>query len=288
MSIPSSLRQGSPLIVTIGVVLALIAAFVTFAGVWVDVLWFDQTGYTSVLFTQWIALVVVGVASFFLGTGLDPFVREPIDPATTWYWWAAFAFVAMAAVWIVWNLMALKAGVVAKVFWSAAAVMLAGSMLLITLRLTDKGPVPWVAFTPERFEQAQKDGKVVVLKFTASWCLNCHALENTVFRDTEVVALMQESGVVPMKVDLTGDNQPGNAKLKELMWVGIPYLSISGPGISEPIGYDNYTPTMVIEAVSRARGAGASPGKLGNSGVGRGGTGRTLATTGAAAAGPLD
>ena len=46
MSIPSSLRQGSPLIVTIGVVLALIAAFVTFAGVWVDVLWFDQTGYT--------------------------------------------------------------------------------------------------------------------------------------------------------------------------------------------------------------------------------------------------
>lgn len=66
MSIPSSLRQGSPLIVTIGAVLALIAAFVTFAGVWVDVLWFDQAGFTSVLFTQWIALVTVGVAAFFL------------------------------------------------------------------------------------------------------------------------------------------------------------------------------------------------------------------------------
>jgi len=247
-----------------------------------------RAGKSGEVVKQALGLLMLGVASFFLGTGLDPFVREPIDPATTWYWWAAFTFVAMAAAWIVYNVVISKMGILGKAGWSAAAVALAGSMLLLTMRLTDKGPVPWVAFTPERFAQAQKEGKVVVLKFTATWCLNCHVLENTVFRSTKVVALMQEEGVVPMKVDLTGDNQPGNAKLKELMWVGIPYLSISGPGISEPIGYDNYTPTMVIEAVGQARGVGASPGKVGDSDVGWGVTGRTLATAGAAAAGPLD
>jgi uncharacterized membrane protein (UPF0182 family) len=48
------------------VVLALVAAFVTFAGVWVDVLWYDQVGFSSVLFTQWIALGTIGVVAFVL------------------------------------------------------------------------------------------------------------------------------------------------------------------------------------------------------------------------------
>jgi len=66
VTVPASLRQRSPLIVAVSVVLALIAAFVTFAGVWVDVLWYDQAGFTSVLFTQWIALGAIGVAAFVL------------------------------------------------------------------------------------------------------------------------------------------------------------------------------------------------------------------------------
>lgn len=66
MTVPSSLRQRSPLIVTISVVLALVAGFVTFAGVWVDVLWYDQVGFSSVLYTQWIALGIIGVSAFFL------------------------------------------------------------------------------------------------------------------------------------------------------------------------------------------------------------------------------
>lgn len=66
MTVPASLRQRSPLIVAISVLLALVAAFVTFAGVWVDVLWYDQAGFTSVLFTQWIALGIIGVSAFFL------------------------------------------------------------------------------------------------------------------------------------------------------------------------------------------------------------------------------
>jgi uncharacterized membrane protein (UPF0182 family) len=52
--------------VTVSVVLALVAAFVAFAGVWVDVLWYDQAGFTSGLYTQWIAGGIIGVSSFFL------------------------------------------------------------------------------------------------------------------------------------------------------------------------------------------------------------------------------
>ena len=64
MTIPASLRQGSPLAITVGVVAALIAAFVGFASIWVDVLWFNQTGFTEVLVTQWVALASIGLSAF--------------------------------------------------------------------------------------------------------------------------------------------------------------------------------------------------------------------------------
>ena len=66
MTVPSSLRRRSPLIITVAVVLALLAAFVTFSGVWVDVLWYQQVGFAEVLYTQWIALGSIGVAAFVL------------------------------------------------------------------------------------------------------------------------------------------------------------------------------------------------------------------------------
>lgn len=66
MTVPASLRQGSPLAITVGVVAALVAAFVGFASIWVDVLWFDQTGFTKVLYTQWISLGAIGLAAFVL------------------------------------------------------------------------------------------------------------------------------------------------------------------------------------------------------------------------------
>ena len=40
--------------------------------------------------------------------------------------------------------------------------------------------------------------------------------------------------------------------------VGIPLLAIYGPGASDPIKYDSYTPEMVRDAVAKAAGSTAS------------------------------
>ncbi|MFD2674163.1 UPF0182 family membrane protein [Gulosibacter bifidus] len=63
-----------PLIITLAVVGVLIAAFFWFAGVYTDILWFDQLGYSSVLFTRWIAtgsmfavgLLAIAVPAFLM------------------------------------------------------------------------------------------------------------------------------------------------------------------------------------------------------------------------------
>lgn len=52
-----------PLVITLAVVGVLIVAFFWFAGVYTDVLWYDQLGYANVLFTRWIAAGVM----FLLG-----------------------------------------------------------------------------------------------------------------------------------------------------------------------------------------------------------------------------
>jgi thiol:disulfide interchange protein len=123
----------------------------------------------------------------------------------------------------------------------------------MTVGFSSEGPIDWTYYTPERFEDSVQRGEVIVLDFTAEWCLNCKALEHGVLFRDEVVEVLNSPGVTPMRIDLTGDNPPGKAKLAELEWVGIPLLAIYGPeiGYDEPIKYDSYTVGMVRDAIDR-------------------------------------
>ncbi|WP_193555608.1 UPF0182 family membrane protein [Leifsonia flava] len=60
---PSDRRRRAPLVITIVIVAALVVAFFVFAGVYADVLWFDDLGFLSVLTTQWVA----GASMFLIG-----------------------------------------------------------------------------------------------------------------------------------------------------------------------------------------------------------------------------
>lgn len=55
--------------ISLAIIVALVVAFFIFANLYADWLWYNQLGYSSVLFTQWIARVVM-FAVGFLGMGL--------------------------------------------------------------------------------------------------------------------------------------------------------------------------------------------------------------------------
>jgi thiol:disulfide interchange protein len=136
------------------------------------------------------------------------------------------------------------------------AIVVAGPTILAARGLSSHGPIDWVPYTPERFTESVSAGDVVVMDFTAEWCLNCKVLESAVLHRESVVRLFDLPGVVPMRVDLTTDNPSGQAKLKELGWVGIPLLAVFGPGTGyeSPILHDSYTTGTVRDAVVRATG----------------------------------
>jgi len=122
------------------------------------------------------------------------------------------------------------------------------------LRLTDKGPINWIYYTPERFNEAVKQEKIVVLDFTAEWCLNCKALEHGVLNTRKIIDLFASDDIVPIKVDITGKNPAGKEKLKEVGSLTIPLLVIYSPDKSIVFKSDFYTANQIVNAVRMARG----------------------------------
>ncbi|MFQ5889601.1 MAG: cytochrome c biogenesis protein CcdA [Gemmatimonadota bacterium] len=214
-----------------------------------------RTGPWSELVKQVIGLLMLAVAAFFIGTAVSAWLARPPEPASRAYWWVVTALVVAACGWAILRTFALTRSVGRRALVGAIAGGFAAVSLLLARGLSGHGLTDWTYYTPDRFAQAVAASRVIVLDFTAEWCLNCKALEAAVLEREAIVELLASPGVVPMRVDLTGNNPDGRAKLRELEWVGIPLLAVYGPGTGydRPQKFDSYTAGMVREAVERAR-----------------------------------
>ncbi len=74
-------------------------------------------------------------------------------------------------------------------------------------------------------------------------------LEESILRNREVVQLLNGEGVVPIKVDLTGNHVAGNEMLARVDRLTIPLLVIFGADGTEVFKGDFYTAEQVVSAV---------------------------------------
>ncbi len=215
-----------------------------------------RTGPASELVKQVMGLFMLAVAAFFMGSAVSAWMQTPPEPASRAYWWVVAALIVVACFWLFYRIIGIASSRTRRWVVQGGALLVAALALTLARGFASHGPIDWVYYTPERYAASVAAGDVIVLDFTAEWCLNCKALEAGVLHQEEIVELLQQPGVVAMRIDLTSDNPDGQAKLQELQWVGIPLLAIIGPatGYEEPIRYDSYTTGMVEEAVARAGG----------------------------------
>ena len=212
-----------------------------------------KTGPASELIKQVMGLFMLAAAAYFIGSGLSALLSNPPDPPGRIYWWGVMAFCATAGGWLAYRTVRIASGKGPKLFFTAIGILMIVMSVIGGLRLTDRGPIDWINYTPERFNEAVEQRKIVVMDFTAEWCLNCKALEHGVLNSRKIVNLFASDDIVTIKVDITGKNPAGKAKLRQVGSLTIPLLVIYSPMGDVVFKSDFYTADQIISAVRKAR-----------------------------------
>ncbi|MEY3143573.1 MAG: Thiol:disulfide interchange protein DsbD precursor [Planctomycetota bacterium] len=213
-----------------------------------------RTGPASDLIKQVMGLLLLAAAAYFIGAGTAGLLVTPPEPPSHLYWWFVALLGASAGGWLAWRTIAITPKTGNRILFGGLGVFILAVSLLIGLSQTAKGPIDWTYYTPDRLASAQKDGKVVVIDFTAEWCANCKTLEALVLNQPSVSRELNADDVAAIKVDLTGNNEAGNALLKASNRVTIPLLLVYGRDGSVVLNASDYTPQQVIDAINAARG----------------------------------
>ncbi len=233
-----------------------------------------KSGPGSELIKQVMGLLMLAAATFFVGAGLQGLIREHPGLGSAIHWWFIALFVATAGLWLILRTWAITQGTGKRFAAATVGVALAGAAIAWAWNQTpsadasptpghaEAGDGPWQPFTRESFDQARASGKVVVVDFTAEWCINCKVLEASVLKPEPVASQLSSAGVVTFKADLTSRKAPGWEMLqKTLGRQGIPLLAIWGPGTTGTTGdakpwlSEFYTATQVMDAIQAARGS---------------------------------
>ncbi|XAL99393.1 protein-disulfide reductase DsbD family protein [Phycisphaeraceae bacterium D3-23] len=213
-----------------------------------------KSGAGSELLKQVMGLLMLGAAVFFIGNAVVGLTSDGSAAASRVYWWAVGACILVAGVWLVYKINTIgSAGAKRAVFTVIGVlVILLGGATGYAMSRPDY-TIQWVYYTPEILQDELDKGNVVVIDFTAEWCLNCKTLEKAVLNPEPVSSELARAGIVPIKVDITSSaNVDGNALLQEMERNTIPLLVVMAPDGEIVFKADTYTADQVIRAIREA------------------------------------
>jgi len=233
-----------------------------------------KTGPGSELVKQVMGMLLLAASAYFIGSGLIGLVSEEPYLAKTLHWWAVALLAIGAGVWMVVQTFRIskKKSVRGPIALLGVLFVIAGfwtgwtptqqaksnyeAMADASLVAHDPGAYiegVWNPYSEKLVEKALADGKVVVMDFTAEWCLTCKSLKATVLNREPVKGSLSSADVVPVVVDLTSRKAAGWEKLKSLGYTGIPLLVVDGPSDAEVWKSNAYTPQQVLDAIASAK-----------------------------------
>ncbi|HYE62179.1 MAG TPA: thioredoxin family protein [Phycisphaerales bacterium] len=229
-----------------------------------------RTGPASDLVKQVMGFLLLAAAAYFIAVGIKTFLA--VKP---WYhgsmpFWSAGLFVAIAALWLLLRTWQITKGPFRRVTLSVLAIAAGWGAIafaytyaqsdrrdydarMAALKNAAPGqliPGAWSPFDRSLLEKARTEGHTVMVDFTADWCLTCKSLKRGILDQDPVRTRLRD--VVLLEADVTADEAPAWDFHKELGQTGVPTLAIYGPGLTQPVILNAYTPETVIDALNRA------------------------------------
>jgi thiol:disulfide interchange protein DsbD len=205
---------------------------------------FPRTGPFAEIFKQMMGFLMLVVAGLFFGMAL---LRDPNQ------YWMAYAVLVIASVYLIVRTRQLLPSTRATVTAVVVAVMLSGGGFAGAKMLT-RPLRGFEYFSNDSFTRARESGDIVLVKFTAAWCLNCKAIEQTVFQNDATIDALQDRHVRLLKADLTSDDAEGWALLNQLGGNGIPFTAVYPPKSDKPFTLSSiYTTETILATVDKAK-----------------------------------
>jgi len=124
-----------------------------------------------------------------------------------------------------------------------------------TAVIPEKPTTQWMPFNVALLDAALKEGRPVVVDWTADWCINCRTLDTFVLSTEAVQKAFVDNRTVLLRADLSSDNPPATALNSKLGGQAIPVLAIFSPSRPyEPVVLrDKYSRDRVVSELQAAR-----------------------------------
>lgn len=230
-----------------------------------------RAGPSSELLKQTMALFMFAVAAFFVGVGLQTLLVRSPHLGGVLHWWAVGLLTLAACAWMVVRIWQITTTNPTRIMVTVIGISLGYGAIVYAQSQTLQAKEAyvggeskygvhgaWQGYTPELLEQALRDNKVVVVNFTAEWCLNCKAFDSILNSDA-VQTELKKPDVVALVADLTNEERsdgtanPAWAYMYSLKEIGPPILVIYGPGRATPFKANSYTTQKVLDEIAASR-----------------------------------
>ncbi len=107
-------------------------------------------------------------------------------------------------------------------------------------QVAQQSKLPWSQYSEPALKNALRDGRTVLLNFTAEWDMSTHAITLPALHSDTVVKLIKSNNVLPMNADFTNRSSDLKKKLREFNQAGTPFMVVYPADGSDPIALRDY------------------------------------------------
>jgi thiol:disulfide interchange protein DsbD len=111
------------------------------------------------------------------------------------------------------------------------------------------GDSRWEAFSAEKVQKYEAQGKTVFVDFTAAWCVTCQVNKQLVLQAPDVERVFRDSGVARLRADWTRRDEEITRTLAGLGRKGVPVYAVYRPGREPELLPEILTYDIVLTAL---------------------------------------